>query len=402
MSGKFYRTDIQQSFGIIGQSLEIEQIISTIEQIAFSNISVLITGESGTGKEVVVNAIHKHSSRKHNPLVSVNCGAIPAGLIESELFGHKKGAFTDAKDDRAGYFEEADGGTIFLDEIGETPMETQVRLLRVLEQGEFMRVGDSKKRRVDVRILAATNRDLREMVAQGRFRQDLYFRLKAVNVKLPSLRERREDIPLFVEFFARQYSNFNNIPFAGFSPDAMEILQNYEWEGNIRELKNFVESVMVLEGGVPIKSDAVRRFLFADKTGPSVFSSNSNLPVLTGNTPSQAAQEVILHQLFLLRQEIAEIKQQLSSGVQKMTHLLPPQMSAGENMQSFPDNEPTIDKQEIFVVEEKKPKMTMREMEKKLILETLKKNHYSRRKTAKDLEISERTLYRKISEYELQ
>ena len=182
----------------------------------------------------------------------------------------------------------------------------------------------------------------------------------------------------------------------------MEILQNYEWEGNIRELKNFVESVMVLEGGVPIKSDAVRRFLFADKTGPSVFSSNSNLPVLTGNTPSQAAQEVILHQLFLLRQEIAEIKQQLSSGVQKMTHLLPPQMSAGENMQSFPDNEPTIDKQEIFVVEEKKPKMTMREMEKKLILETLKKNHYSRRKTAKDLEISERTLYRKISEYELQ
>jgi len=399
MSKKFYLSDIQKDFGIIGHSLEIEQVVSTVSQVAFSGISVLITGESGTGKEVVVNAIHKYSPRKHKPLVSVNCGAIPAGLIESELFGHKKGAFTDAKDDRRGYFEEADGGTIFLDEIGETPMETQVRLLRVLEQGEFMRVGDSKKRRMDVRILAATNQDLREMVTQGRFRQDLYFRLKAVNIKLPPLRKRKEDIPLFIEYFARRYSNFNNIPFAGFSPDAMEILENYDWEGNVRELKNFVESMMVLEGGAPIKSDAVRRFLFADQPEPSVVSQNQNLPVLTGNTPSQAAQEVILQQLFLLRQEVAEIKHQLSSGVQQMTHFLPPKSSSQDEIPIH--NEPS-DKQEILVVEEEKPKMTMREMEKKLIVETLKKNHYSRRQTAKDLEISERTLYRKISDYDLQ
>ena len=232
---------LQKQSGIIGTSDGIRQVLDMIGQVAPVNISVLITGESGTGKELVAKAIHQSSKRNNDPLVVVNCGAIPEGIIESELFGHKKGSFTGAGEDRKGYFEEANKGTIFLDEIGETPLETQVKLLRVLESGEFMRVGEAKTRKTDVRIIAATNKDLRDLVKKGGFRQDLYFRLKTVTVHVPALRNRVEDIGPFVERFALEFTRSNDILYRGFMPDAVRVLKQYEWPGNVRELKNFVE-----------------------------------------------------------------------------------------------------------------------------------------------------------------
>ena len=232
---------LQKQSGIIGTSDGIRQVLDMIGQVAPVNISVLITGESGTGKELVAKAIHQSSKRNNDPLVVVNCGAIPEGIIESELFGHKKGSFTGAGEDRKGYFEEANKGTIFLDEIGETPLETQVKLLRVLESGEFMRVGEAKMRKTDVRIIAATNKDLRDLVKKGGFRQDLYFRLKTVTVHVPALRNRVEDIGPFVERFALEFTRSNDILYRGFMPDAVRVLKQYEWPGNVRELKNFVE-----------------------------------------------------------------------------------------------------------------------------------------------------------------
>ncbi|MDP7565965.1 MAG: sigma-54 dependent transcriptional regulator, partial [Candidatus Marinimicrobia bacterium] len=232
---------LQKTSGIIGNSDAIKQALEMMGQVAPVDISVLVTGESGTGKEMVAKGLHKFSKRAQQELVTVNCGAIPVGIIESELFGHKKGAYTGAGDDRKGYFETANKGTIFLDEIGETPLETQVKLLRVLESGEFMRVGDSQTRRTDVRILAATNKDLGELVQQGKFRQDLYFRLKTVTVNLPPLRQRIEDLSLLVERFALEFTRSNDIPYRGFMPEAIRRMKQYDWPGNVRELKNFVE-----------------------------------------------------------------------------------------------------------------------------------------------------------------
>ncbi len=222
---------LQKQSGIIGTSDGIRQVLDMIGQVAPVNISVLITGESGTGKELVAKAIHQSSKRNNDPLVVVNCGAIPEGIIESELFGHKKGSFTGAGEDRKGYFEEANKGTIFLDEIGETPLETQVKLLRVLESGEFMRVGEAKTRKTDVRIIAATNKDLRDLVKKGGFRQDLYFRLKTVTVHVPALRNRVEDIGPFVERFALEFTRSNDILYRGFMPDAVRVLSNTSGQG---------------------------------------------------------------------------------------------------------------------------------------------------------------------------
>src|SRR5512144_2972029 len=232
----------QKESGIIGESIEIKELVDVVLQVAPTDITVLITGESGVGKELVAKAIHSASRRKARPLVSVNAGAIPEGIMESELFGHEKGSFTGASETRKGYFELADGGTIFLDEIGELPIGTQVKFLRVLENGEYMRVGSASPRRVNVRVIAATNRNLEAEVRQGNFRSDLYFRLRSINIRIPALRERREDIPVFVETFARQVAEKNKIPFGGFSADAMELLKSYHWPGNVRELRNVVES----------------------------------------------------------------------------------------------------------------------------------------------------------------
>ena len=240
---------IQKKSGIVGRSDAIAKVLEMVAQVSPVDISVLISGESGTGKEIFAKAIHQNSKRSHESIVTVNCGAIPEGIIESELFGHKKGAYTDAKGDRKGYFESANKGTIFLDEIGETPLETQVKLLRVIESGEFMPVGESKIKKTDVRIIAATNKDLSELVEKGKFRQDLYYRLNTVSIKLPSLNERVEDIALLVERFALEFTRSNDMIYRGFVPDAIRNMKNHQWKGNIRELKNFVESIIVLEKG---------------------------------------------------------------------------------------------------------------------------------------------------------
>jgi transcriptional regulator with GAF, ATPase, and Fis domain len=238
------REQFQREYGIIGQSPEIQEIVDVVRQVAPTDITVLISGESGVGKEVIMNALHAASKRAGKSLVTVNCGAIPEGLIESELFGHEKGSFTSAMDTRKGYFEIADGGTVFLDEIGETPLGTQVKLLRVLENGEFMRVGASVPRKADVRVIAATNKNLEYEVQQRRFRADLYFRLRSVNIYISPLRNRKEDIPLLVEHIVKEFTDKNHITFEGFADEATEVLLNYDWPGNVRELRNVLESMV--------------------------------------------------------------------------------------------------------------------------------------------------------------
>lgn len=391
---------LQKSFGIIGTSDAIRDIIETVDQVAPTDLSVLIAGESGTGKELVANAIHRHSLRKHYPLVIVNCGAIPAGIIESELFGHVKGSFTGAIEDRKGYFESANRGTIFLDEIGETPFETQVKLLRVLEQGEFLPVGGSKTKRVDTRVIAATNKNLSSEVWEEKFRKDLYYRLKTITIFIPPLRESPEDIPLFVEKFAIEFANRNAIPFKGFSPSAMNILKEYSWPGNIRELKNFIESMIVLQKGEVITSTMVEKRLVIEKSSPS-----PNLPMRISKSVDQAERELILHQIFLLHREFQEIKDLLLKDMIPTEYKKLPRF---EIPQQVPREYKDIHEQEEVIIPEGciiNPELfgdiSLEDVERELIEKTLKKFNYRKRQAAKSLKISERTLYRKIKEYEL-
>lgn len=383
---------IRRISGIIGTSSGIEQVLEMMGQVAPVDISVLITGESGTGKEVVARAVHKLSRRASNPLVIVNCGAIPAGIIESELFGHKKGSFTGASEDRKGYFEEADNGTIFMDEIGETPLETQVKLLRVLESGEFMRVGDSKTRKTDVRIIAATNKNLRQEAEKGNFRRDLYYRLRTVTIDLPPLRQRVEDLEPLAERFALQFSRSNDIIFRGFTSDAYQVMKQYDWQGNIRELRNFVESIILLERGNRISSELVLKHLAV----PAEESSH-NLPVLVDKSSSQAERELILQQLLFLRQDMRDLKATLSNeSLDRSGEIgtLQPR-SALDSMVVSPTGEIQVEAIKSASIGD----VSMKELEKEMIIRTLKKFENNRRKTAELLGISERTLYRKINEY---
>ncbi|HIA86273.1 MAG TPA: sigma-54-dependent Fis family transcriptional regulator [Candidatus Marinimicrobia bacterium] len=383
---------IRRISGIIGTSSGIEQVLEMMGQVAPVDISVLITGESGTGKEVVARAVHKLSRRASNPLVIVNCGAIPAGIIESELFGHKKGSFTGASEDRKGYFEEADNGTIFMDEIGETPLETQVKLLRVLESGEFMRVGDSKTRKTDVRIIAATNKNLRQEAEKGNFRRDLYYRLRTVTIDLPPLRQRVEDLEPLAERFALQFSRSNDIIFRGFTSDAYQVMKQYDWQGNIRELRNFVESIILLERGNRISSELVLKHLAV----PAEESSH-NLPVLVDKSSSQAERELILQQLLFLRQDMRDLKASLSNeSLDRSGEIgtLQPR-SALDSMVVSPTGEIQVEAIKSASIGD----VSMKELEKEMIIRTLKKFENNRRKTAELLGISERTLYRKINEY---
>ena len=385
---------LQKTSGIIGNSDAIKQALEMMGQVAPVDISVLVTGESGTGKEMVAKGLHKFSKRAQQELVTVNCGAIPAGIIESELFGHKKGAYTGAGDDRKGYFETANKGTIFLDEIGETPLETQVKLLRVLESGEFMRVGDSQTRRTDVRILAATNKDLGELVQQGKFRQDLYFRLKTVTVNLPPLRQRIEDLSLLVERFALEFTRSNDIPYRGFMPEAIRRMKQYDWPGNVRELKNFVESILVMEKGERITVEMVEYKLGMSQP----MGQNQNLPMLIQQSPEQAERELILRQLLLLRQDVETIKAMMGQGgatVQPVPFYqdsdvseLPKEMQIDENSHHSIRNTAIGD-------------MNLEELEKEAISRTLQHFNNNRRAAAKSLGMSERTLYRKIDQYDL-
>jgi len=383
---------VRRDSGVIGTSEEIEQVLEMIVQVAPVDISVLITGESGTGKEIVAKAIHKQSRRSSKPLVTVNCGAIPEGIIESELFGHKKGAFTGAAEDRKGYFEEADNGTVFLDEIGEMPVETQVKLLRVLESGEFMRVGDAKTRKVDVRMIAATNKNLAEESYKGRFRRDLYYRLRTVTIDVPPLRQRLEDIDLLTERFALLFSRSNDIVFRGFSSDAIRVMKQYDWPGNIRELRNFVESVILLEKGNKISSEMVLKHL-----EPMVGGTSSNLPVPVDKSTGQAEQELILQQLLFLRQDMREIKGLFSGGqIDRSGEVGYIDSGGGLNFSALEGDVGNLIKSAAI------GDMSVKDLEAELISRTLKKFNNNRRKTARALGISERTLYRKINDYRLE
>tara|TARA_Y100000992_G_scaffold123209_1_gene80694 strand:+ start:123 stop:1346 length:1224 start_codon:yes stop_codon:yes gene_type:complete len=394
---------IKKQSGIIGSSDEIIQVLEMICQVAPVDISVLISGESGAGKEIVAKAIHKTSKRSNQPLVVVNCGAIPEGIIESELFGHKKGSFTGAGNDKKGYFEEANKGTIFLDEIGETPLDTQVKLLRVLENGEFMRVGEAKTRKTDVRLIAATNKDLHQMVNNGEFRQDLYFRLKTVTVSLPPLRKRTQDISAFVERFSLEFTRSNDIRYRGFTPEAIRLMKRYDWPGNVRELKHFIEKIIVLNKGERISVENVQKELFDSNlinTGK-----NSALPVIVDKTTNKAEIDLILRQLFMLKQDTeliqklilnSKVSNQGSESIKDIGEIVKGNISIPEKSMEI------IEENGYFINNSAIGDISIKELEKEAIIRTLKYFNNNRRKTARSLGVSERTLYRKIDEYGLE
>jgi transcriptional regulator with PAS, ATPase and Fis domain len=369
------REQFQRAHGIIGQSPELQEVVEVIQQVAPTDIAVLITGESGTGKEVVAKAIHSASKRANKTMVSVNCGAIPEGLIESELFGHEKGSFTSAVDTRQGYFEIANGGTIFLDEVGDMPLGTQVKLLRVLESGEYMRVGSSTPKQTNVRVIAATNKSLEYEVQQKRFRADLYFRLRSVNIQLPPLRNRKEDIPELVAQVVGEVTAKNKLPFAGFTDDATEVLMEYHWPGNVRELKNAIESMLILEGGKRLDGDDIRKYVH---TQQNVVTDRS-LPVVANKTVEQAERELIYRALLDLKSNIIELKELIA-----------------EKLSSANGDSALHDSQNSSSV------LTIDEMERRMIQTALNRNKGNRRRAARELHISERSLYRKIKDYGVQ
>lgn len=377
--------NLQKEIGFYGRSPEVEELLQTMIMVAPTDLSVLIIGESGTGKDIVANALHRLSKRSAMPFLSVNCGAIPEGILESELFGHERGSFTGAIGQKKGYFEAANQGTMFLDEIGEMPLNTQVKLLRVLENSEFMRVGGSVIQKADVRIIAATNKDLDFAVQHNEFRRDLFYRLKAITLHIPPLRKRRQDIPVLVKYFTEEFIAKNNIPFKGFAPEAVELLTGLNWPGNVRELRNFVETSIILNRGEIVHSAYVRSTLnlFPDRH------ISENLPVPLNKTPDQAERELIYRSLISLKLDVDEIKQMLKSlnraNIPDAVNEINPLFELGQGN----DNSREI-----------KP-MTLNSMERELIKETLRKFGDSRRKTARALQISERTLYRKINEYGL-
>ncbi len=372
---------IQEELGIIGQSEAIRELIELVISVAPTNISVLISGESGTGKEVFAKAIHILSPRKDKPLISVNCGAIPEGLLESELFGHEKGAFTGAIATKKGYFELADGGTILLDEIGEMPLQTQVKLLRVLESGEFMRVGSGELRKVDVRIIAASNRDLGQMVQENHFRKDLYYRLKAVAMHIPPLRERREDILLLLEHFVIEITEKEKLEFSGFTDDALQVIHDYSWPGNVRELRNFVESIVVLARGQKVTAAMVREHLSHYEEPVKV----SMLPMRMEQSVEEAERELIYKALVSLGLEMKDVKSALLQLSQRLDTLIQNGVYASPGGFGSNDDVKPLD-----------------EMERELIEKALDKFRGNRRKVARAVNVSERTLYRKIKEYGIQ
>lgn len=402
---------IKQRFGIIGSSPLLDRAIDTALQVAPTDLSVLITGESGTGKEAMPQIIHQLSARKHNPYIAVNCGAIPEGTIDSELFGHEKGSFTGATSERKGYFEEADTGTIFLDEVAELPTQTQVRLLRVLESGEFMKVGSSKVLKTDVRIVAASNMDMSKAVNSGKLREDLFYRLNTVPIHIPPLRERKEDIYLLFRKFTADVAEKYRMPTVKLDEQAQQILVNHHWPGNIRQLKNVTEQISVIEKARDINAETLLKYL------PTY--QENKLPVLfEGNKQSDnfSEREILYKVLFDMKHDINDLKKLVVDLLQNGTENLELQ---GENAQIikklYRDIEPVSEQDmqvqlhtesETFehieaheeVVEES---LSLEEKEKELITKALEKYRNKRKYAAKELGISERTLYRKIKEYDL-
>ena len=383
-AGDAHWLEVQRDVGIIGVSIKTRELIETIEQVAPTDISVLITGESGTGKELVAKAIHLRSRRRNAPLITVNSSAIPEGILESELFGHEKGSFTGASGQRKGYFELAHRGSIFLDEIGELPLSIQAKLLRVLEVREFMRVGGSTLQEVDVRFIAATNRRLEDEVRKGNFRQDLYFRLNAVNIHVPSLRERREDIVPLAKKFIADFCRSNHIEFEGFSEGALQLMQEYHWPGNIRELRNLVEKVIVLERGRRIDETVLRKYI-----NPFEYSERT-LPVRLEKPKEDLERELLLRVLLEIKSEIAQLREFLLAGGSRRYSLAPWR----ENLPAEPNAAPRFDGEDELPA-------SVSDMEREIIVASLAKTNGNKRKAAKLLGMSERTLYRKIIKYGL-
>ena len=375
--------EIKQRFGIVGNSSKLDQAISVALQIAPTDISALITGESGVGKESMPKIIHFNSQRKHNKYIAVNCGAIPEGTIDSELFGHEKGAFTGASENRKGYFEVADSGTIFLDEVGELPLSTQVRLLRVLESGEFMKVGSSQVKKVDVRVIAATNVNIENAINKGKFREDLYYRLNTINIKIPSLKERIEDIHLLFRKFSSDFADTYRTPPIRLKDEAIELLHSYSWPGNIRQLKNIVEQISAIEQDRSISLETLKNYIPKHNSTPILFKNEK-----IENDISE--REILYKVLFDMKNDLNDLKR-VTKELMGNRHQ---QIDDEKNINHILENSENIvqnDKEELF--------LTIQEQEKILIEKALTRHQGRRKDAADELGISERTLYRKIKEY---
>ncbi len=402
---------IKQRFGIIGNSAALHRAIDIAIQVAPTDLSVLITGESGVGKEYFPQIIHQNSRRKHGSYIAVNCGAIPEGTIDSELFGHEKGSFTGALSDRKGYFEVADGGTIFLDEVGELPLPTQARLLRVLESGEFIKVGSSKVQKTNVRIVAATNLNMDAAIADGRFREDLFYRLNSVPIQVPPLRERGEDIYLIFRKFAADFADKYRMPAIYLTPDAQNMLLNYRFPGNIRQLKNITEQISIIEQNREISALILQNYLpnFNEQRLPALFGKGKEERTFSSE------REILYQVLFDMRKEMHELKQlvhDIMSGKEPDLSKVSVFASTESVVQSPMSQVPTIQiptqesEEQIQYMddyeEEHEEIITLNDVEKELIKKVLEKYKGKRRPAALELKISERTLYRKIKEYGLE
>ena len=408
---------IKNRFGIIGNSPALNFALQVAGQVAGTDLTVLISGESGVGKEAFSQIIHSLSGRKHNPFIAVNCGAIPEGTIDSELFGHEKGSFTGALDSRKGYFETVNGGTIFLDEIGEMPLGTQARLLRVLEAGEFIRVGSSKVQKTDVRVIAATNKDLLDLTDKGKFREDLYYRLSTVPIRVPSLRDRPEDIPLLFRKFAVDFAERYKTAPVQLDEEAKNLLISYPWPGNVRELKNIAEQISVLSEDKQVAAAVLRRFI------PET--SANRLPMLAPSTGASngnhefANEREILYKLFFdMKKDVTELKKMVVEIIQNPS-LASSQHSAFINdlkelkpaetayqPATLNSAQPVVihnsnGHEDIHHHEEVEESLNIMDKEKELIVKALKKHKGKRKDAASDLGISERTLYRKLKEYDI-
>jgi DNA-binding NtrC family response regulator len=389
---------LQAKFGIIGASKPMLEAVHLLNQAAPTDLAVLIIGETGTGKEVFSNALHGLSARKKYPFVSVNCGAIPESLLESELFGHEKGAFTSANEQRKGFFEVADKGTIFLDEIGEMPIATQVKLLRILETGEFSRLGSSAVRKVDVRLVAATNRDLEQEVINGNFRQDLYFRLKSVLIRLPSLREHPEDIEQLVTHFAVRSCEKINLQYKGISQDALDILRNLPWPGNVRELRNLVETVVALERCDRITPENLRRYVSPALPAPTTYTEPKREQAITITKKWEPSDKIELELLFRTLLELQNQFQEMQRGMHALAIKID---GIQEQIADLSESGIPYAKSSFEEIPDEEIELDIATNEKRLIIAALDKFAGSRRLAAKALGISERTLYRKLDEYEI-
>ena len=388
---------VKNRFGIIGNSEVMDRALAVALRVAPTNLAVLVTGESGVGKEFFPQIIHSYSARKHNKYIAVNCGAIPEGTIDSELFGHEKGSFTGAVEARKGFFEEADGGTIFLDEVGELPLATQVRLLRVLQSGEFMRVGSAQVRKTDVRVVAATNNDLVKSIEEGKFREDLYYRLNTVPIAVPALRERKEDIPLLFRKFAADVSAQYGMPAVRLTEDARLMLKNYYWRGNIRQLKNITERISALEQDREITAEVLSKYLTPAISSAPAMHQHSGM----GGDDCSTERELLYKVLFDMRNDINDLKRMLTDLMRgHSTHPQPKPVHKEVYgllpSSSMSDGADYAESEEVEEVPHRE--LTKADVQREQILKALRNNNGRRRDAARELFMSERTLYRRIKD----